>query len=128
MTCEEERVSREGAARLVIGGERYDVTAFVHKRGPLVEPVSERSAVQVGAAQVITLLGVGVFGAVGAIPQAQNPSGIWAVRIGVEDTREWEAQLRESTRSADRLKDSGLDGSARAVRGFGYPLGLPGHS
>src|ERR1700687_4259801 len=39
--------------------------------------------------------------------------------MGVEDTRKREAQLRESTRSADRLHDGGYDGSALAIDGVG---------
>ena len=76
---------------VVIGGARVNVAGLVHKRDPLIEPVGERYGVEVCASQVIAVLGIEIGSAVCAILDVQYPSGIVALRIGVEDAREREA-------------------------------------
>src|SRR5207249_7657406 len=100
-------------------GTCVDVAGFLYERNPFVQFVSECSRVEVGAGQAIAPPGLGRIGAVRTILQVQDPSGIVPFRIGVEDTREREAQFPEAAVSGNGLKVSGEDGSARAIHGVG---------
>src|SRR5207245_10595575 len=83
------------------GGTCVDVAGFLYERNPFVQFVSECSRVEVGAGQAIAPPGLGRIGAVRTILQMQDPSGIVAFRIGVEDTRKREAQFPEAAISAN---------------------------
>src|SRR5437660_4393092 len=77
------------------GGTCVDVAGFLYERNPFVQFVSECSRVEVGAGQAIAPPGLGRIGAVRTILQMQDPSGIVPFRIGLNDTREREAQFPE---------------------------------
>src|SRR5207302_5689426 len=78
--------------------------------------VGERRRVEVGAGQPVSFAAVPGDCAVRAISNVQHPACIVAARVGVEDSRQREAQLGEATFTADGTETSNGDGTAVAVQ------------
>src|ERR1700723_229600 len=117
-------VSYDHAAGLVVvGGEGGDVADLMSKRHPLVQPVDKVHCVEVRAPQVVSVLCVGILGAIGAVHYVQQPSGIVAFRICIEDARKREGKLGESSAPGDRRKQRRLH---RRLLGIDSCRRLPG--
>jgi hypothetical protein len=91
------------------GDASHDVTGFVYKSHPPVQSVSERSRIEVGAAQTVPLglRHIAIIRPVSAVLDVQHPARIETSRISVEDPRQRKAQLGKSAATANRLKNSG---------------------
>ena len=74
------------AGRLVIVScVGNDIADLVDKGYPVIEFVGEGSRIQVGAAQVVAMLGIRVIGTIGGVGGVKYPPGIVAFWIRVED-------------------------------------------
>src|ERR1700731_484870 len=65
--CEGQEFLRNcSSGPVIVGCESYDIARLMHESDPLVEPVSERSGVEIGAAQKVAMGSIGVIGPIGA--------------------------------------------------------------
>lgn len=74
-TREWQVIECDSGGLVIVGGASNDVTDFMDKRDPVIQSVGEGSRVQVGAAQMVAMLGVSVVGTIGGVGGVQNPTG-----------------------------------------------------
>src|ERR1700758_4864310 len=113
-TLEWQVIECDAGRPVIVSRVGNDIADFVDKSYPVIEFVGEGSRIQVGAAQVVAMLGIRVIGTIGGVRGVKYPAGIVAFWIRVEDPGKWEAQLSESPSSTDGLKIGGGNRGTRA--------------
>src|SRR5260370_37602084 len=68
-------------------GTRVDVACFLNEGDPLVQPVGQRSRVEIRTGEIVCTVTANIAShrSVGPIRQVQSPSGVVALWIGAED-------------------------------------------